>query len=131
MKRLRHRTGKLVLALTLVVAALLLPSSPARAWQGHGGGHAGRGGSGHPAHHGHRPFSGGFVGTWGGYDPYWGYDPFYGGPYGYGIGSYGYGIYDGNNPYLGVINPYSGFSPFPPAGTYSNYNFINAIDLFR
>ena len=121
MKLVRHGIGRLALTLTLAVAASLLPSSPARAGQGHGGGHAGWGGSGHSRHHGHHPYSGGYGWAAGGYYPYGGYDSYYG-------GYYGYGIFDGNNPYLGVITPYWGV---PPASTYTNYDFINSIDLFR
>jgi hypothetical protein len=116
------------LTLSLAVAAWLLPSPTARAGQGHGGVHAGLGGPGPSGHHVHHPYLGGYGGTWGGYGgtwggyyPGWGYDA----PYG---GYYGYGIFDGNNPYLGVINPYWSA---PPANTYANYNFLNSIDLFQ
>jgi hypothetical protein len=128
MEPVRHCIGKLALILTLAVAALLLPSSLAHAWQGHGGGHAGLGGSGHPTHHGHRPHSGGSGGTWGGYYPYWGYDTFYGDSYGYVYGnSYGYGIYSGNDPYLGVYTPAWGVSPVTPSTT---YQFVDIMSLF-
>ena len=121
MRPVRQVTGTLALTLSLAVAAWLFPSSPARAGQGHGGGAASWGGLGRSGHHGHNPHSGGYGWTWGGYNPYWGYDSSYG-------GYYGYGIFDGSNPYLGVITPYWGV---PPAGTYTNYDFINAVDLFR
>jgi hypothetical protein len=121
MRPVRHVTGTLALTLSLAVAAWLLPSSPARAGQGHGGGHVGWGGPGPSGHHGHHPHSGGYGGTWGGDYPYWGYGASYG-------GYYGYGNLDGNDPYLGVITPYWGA---PAANTYTNYNFLNSIDLFR
>ena len=121
MKRVGYGIGKLALTLTLAVSALLLSSSPVRAGQGHGGGHAGSGVSGHTGHHVRHYNVGGYGWGWGGYYPYWGYDA----PY---AGAYGYGIYDGSNPYLGVITPYS-FGP--PAAPYTNYNFINAIDFFQ
>jgi hypothetical protein len=124
MEPVRHCIGKLALTLTLAVAALLLSSSLAHARQGHGGGHAGWGGSGHPTHHGHHPQSGGSGGTWGGYYyPYLGYDPSYG-------GYYGYGDYFGNlapGPYLGVYTPYWGVSPVIPSTT---YQFPDIMSLF-
>ena len=64
MKTVRHEIGKLVLSLTLAVAALLLPSSLAHAGNGHGGGHAGWGGPGLASHHGHHPYSGGYGVGW-------------------------------------------------------------------
>jgi hypothetical protein len=124
MKPVRHRIGKLALILTLAVAVSLVPSSQAHARQGHGGGHAGRGGSGHFAHRHYQPYAVGFGGTWGGYDPYWGYGSFYGGGYGYGYGAYGGNI----GPYFGGYTPFWGGSP---ANTSTNYNFVNSIDLFR
>jgi hypothetical protein len=120
MKTVRQFTGKLALTLTLAVAALLLPTSPAHAWQGHGRGHAGWGGAGHSGHHGHHPYSGGYGWTWGGYYPYLGYDSFYG-------GSYGYGIYYGAPPFDAYGAPW-GVVPASPSGTYQSTNFI---DLFR
>jgi hypothetical protein len=128
MRSVRYVTRTLALTLSLAVAAWLLPSSPARAGQGHGGGHAGLGGPGPSGHHGHQHYLGGYGATWGGYGgtwssyyPYWGYDA----PY---EGYYGYGIFDRNNPYLGVINPY--WSTLP-SNTYRNYNFVNSTDLFQ
>ena len=123
MKPVRHGTVKLALTLTLVLAALLFPSSPALAWQGHGGGHAGFGVSGHSGHHGHHPHSGGYGWTWGGYYPYWDYDSFYG-------GYAGYGIYSGDaatSPYLGIYTPFWGASPNFPSGTYQSMNFIGSL----
>jgi hypothetical protein len=72
MKPVRYVTGTLALTLTLAVAAPLFLSSPARARQGHGGGHAVWGGpapSGYPSHHLH---PGGSGWNWGGYYPYLG-----------------------------------------------------------
>jgi hypothetical protein len=135
MKPLRHRIGILAFTLTLAVAALLLPSYPAHAWQGHGAAHAGQGGAGHNGHHGRHSFSGGFIGSWGGVYPYWDYDPFYAGTYGYGVvpgnaygGTFGYGTVPGNFPYVGINNPYWGV---PSAVPYTNYSFMNSIDFFR
>ena len=124
MKTVRHEIVKLVLTLTLAVAALLLPSWLAQAGNGPGGGHAGWGGSGQAGHHGHHPYSGGYGGAWGGYYPYWGYDSFYG-------GYAGYGIYSGDvatSPDFGIYIPFWGDSPDIQSGTYQSLNFI---DLFR
>jgi hypothetical protein len=124
MKTVRHEIGKLVLTLTLAVAALLLPSSLAHAGNGHGGGHAGWGGSGQASRHGHHPYSGGYGGAWGNYYTYWGYDSFYG-------GYAGYGIYSGDvatSSDFGIYIPFWGDSPAIQSGTYQSLNFI---DLFR
>ena len=124
MKTVRHEIGKLVLSLTLAVAALLLPSSLAHAGNGHGGGHAGWGGPGQARRHGHLLHSGGYGGAWGGYYPYWGYDSFYG-------GYAGYGIYSGEvatSPNFGISIPFWGDSTAIQSGTYQSLNFI---DLFR
>jgi hypothetical protein len=107
MKPVRHGIGKLALGLTLTLAALLFPSSPARAGQGHGGGHAGLGGPGHSAHHGHHPYAVGYGWPWGGYYPYWEYDSSYGSYYGDGGGYNGYGVFSGNTgPYFGGVPPF-------------------------
>jgi hypothetical protein len=129
MRPVRHWTGKLALTLTLAVAALMLPSSRAHAQQGHGGGHAGRGGLRATTHHGHHPYGVGYGGTWGGYYPYGGYDSFYGGYYGYGVGDYyGFGVFNGNGPAFGGVTPYWGVSPVGPS---TSYGFVNAIDFSR
>ncbi len=107
MKSVRQGIRKLAWTLTLAVAAWLLPASLAHAGSGHGGGHAGPGGSGSFTHHGHHPYSGGYGWTWGGYYPYWGYDPFYGGSFGYG-GTIGVAA---STPYSGVHAPFGGVSP--------------------
>ena len=133
MKTVRHEIGKLVLTLTLAVAALLLPSSLVHAGNGHGAGHAGWGGPGQASHHGHHPYSGGYGVAWGGYYPYWGYDSFYG-------GYAGYGIYSGNvanvpsfgvfsTPFwgFGVLTPSWGASPAIEANTYQSMNFMNVF----
>jgi hypothetical protein len=124
MKSVRHGIGKLALTLALAVTALLLPSSSAHARQGHGGGHAGWGGSGFSTHHAHHPNSGGYGGIWGGYYPYGGYDSFYGGYYGYG----GYGAGMTIDPYLGAYTNPWGVYPVTPYGTYQSMNFM---DIFR
>jgi hypothetical protein len=151
MKSVRRGIAKLALTLTLAVAALWLTSSPARAWQGHGGGHAGFGAAGHVNHHGHHPHYGGYGSIVGGYYPYGGYDWSYGNYSGLGVfnvnaayGPYGYGVFDGNpanGPYgYGVfnVNPASGssfgvFSPYGggwSAGQTTTYNFGNFSNLF-
>jgi hypothetical protein len=127
MKPDRHAIGKLALGLTLILAALLFPSSPARAGQGHGGGHAGSGVAMHSAHHGLHPYAVGYGWPQGGYYPYWGYGSSYAGGYGYGGGYYGYGIYSGSaGPYFGGVPNFWGPSSVT---TSSSYNFMNSIDL--
>jgi hypothetical protein len=126
MKPFRHHIRKLAWTLTLAMAALLLPASLVYAGHGHGGGHAGVGGSWYSTYHGHHPYSGGYGWTWGGYyDPYWGYDSFDG-------GYYGYGGYNGNvtiAPYFfGVYTPYWGDSLF---GHSTRDGFSKFGDLFR
>jgi hypothetical protein len=125
MKAVRNCTMRLAWSLTLTVAALLLPPSIAQAGQGHGG-HGVWGGSGRSLHHGHYGLPAGYGGTGVGFYPYWGYESFY--VYG------GYPAYVGYGGNLANEFDFGGYTPFwgvPAASSYTNFDFINAIDFFR